>query len=322
MTNPLAGCASRFAVAPAVVLGLVGTAPTFAAEQAAPVMAMPWERELVGLELLLVQPVFKRVIGVERSPDVPLPKPIEGSLGHVFLRLVDAGPSAQQLAVGVGAWMDVDGDGVDDPSRIGKGLFGGLDRLFGTHIGYDLRLQVLPLAQVAGDYARHEARWLRRYPLPTTTDERAALQAVLARAWQDSEAHALGSYSFFSENCATELSELLNEVLLGRAREFNFTHTLPRKYRRRGFLLRAVATVTPEQSLSPAFEEHWAPLAGLYELCAEGDADCAADWVAAAAALSPEQRVDLARDLDRRRARRRFASAVRGGVAALADPSP
>lgn len=257
------------------------------AEEPAP----PWEREVTGVELLVMQPILGRILYLQRRPDVRWPAPIEGAIGHVGLRLVDDGPVGEQLAVMMYAYMDVDGDGVNDPTNVWRGVFG----------GYDLRLVVAPLPEVARSYAVDGDRWIRRFLLPMTPEEIDTLMEVLREASAKSEAHELGTYRFFTENCATELTQLLDVALLGKDRELNYPYTLPRKYRHRGRITPAVPTVTPEETKT-AFDAAWAAPLDAGTLCAAGDAACATAWVASAREAYGDDWVEELARLSRRRA--------------------
>ncbi len=265
--------------------------------------------EVQGIELLIIQPVAARVLGFQRRPEVPLPAPIEGSLGHVALRLVDDGPIAGQWTVGVSAFMDVDGDGADDPSNVWRGLTG----------GYDKRVLIQPLTVLASEYARNEARWIRRYAIPMSAAEVEALAEALLAAHATGEARELGGYVFFTENCATEITELLNTVLLGRPRELNYPYTIAKKYRRRGVVTPEIRTVTPADADAP-LDASWAIPPSLVRRCAEGDAPCATAWVATATQAFGAAWVAEMADLAKRRAyRERWSTELRAELARVHD---
>jgi hypothetical protein len=267
---------------------------------------LPWEREIAGVELLIVQPVIGRVLYLQRRPDVRWPAPVEGAIGHVALRLIDDGPVEQQWTVMMSAYMDRTGDGVDDPTNVITGIFG----------GYDLKLVVQPLPELARTYAYEHERWMRRYVLPMTPEQIDLLLVLVRDASEHSEAHTLGGYYFFGENCSTEITQLLDVALLGKDRELNYPFTLPRKYRKRGRVTPPVHTVTPDETKSGDIERAWAAPPEVGRACAAGDADCAAAWVAAARETFGQEWIDEMARLSRRRAyERRWSPELRRALA-------
>ncbi len=273
--------------------------------------AEPFEREVAGVELLVAEPGWKRLLGLERRPEVRWPAPVEGAIGHLLLRLVDDGPPSEQWVVAVSAYMDLDGDGVDDPSSVWRGVFG----------GYDLKLVLAPLPEVASTYAAEQARWLRRFPLPMSEAEVAVLEREVRAAAAASEARALGPYRFFTENCSTELTALLDVALLGRDRELNYPATVPNKLRRRGRTAPAVATVEPDATATRAFDEVWASPPELARRCPAGDEACARRFVAAATETFGAAWVDALAGWTRRRAyRETWSPELRRAIAEAGRP--
>ncbi|MEK7691450.1 MAG: DUF4105 domain-containing protein, partial [Bdellovibrionota bacterium] len=150
----------------------------------------PWEREIVGIEYVSVQPK-----GSESIASIA---------GHAFVRLIDTGPAAENWTIGF--TVDVyDENGNARPMGALSGL--------GVYKPYPLTIEIRPLQQIGDHYARFQNRTMKRFAVPMTPEQRQQFVARVKELWtQDMDPIGIGKYRFLTQNCTTEISKLFYHV--------------------------------------------------------------------------------------------------------------
>jgi hypothetical protein len=134
------------------------------------------------------------VEGVELLVAAGTRTPVQSRWGHALLRFVDGGDPLDDVVIAFVAM----------PERPRVSVWRGLTG------GYPLEMDAGSLAWALGAYVRDQMRPVRRWVLPTTAPERAALVDAAVR-WA-AEPALRGRYTFFGNNCATALGRFLRDA--------------------------------------------------------------------------------------------------------------